>query len=444
MNRVRRLADYSGSRFLGGPDIARLARAYEANLERRGLLDFNDLMRHALDLLGNNEWVRRIVVSSFPHLYVDEYQDLPPTLDSLVRMLCFDQAVDATLFAVGDPDQAIYGFMGTRPQLLEELSQARGVTRVDLELNYRSGQGIIDASLQALGEGRAVRGLAKGGEIVIHPPAEGAAAQHDLACELVELAHREGISYDQITVLSYAGWERDLVADALRSAGIPTYARSDKDYGTTVVTMAVESLASYASREPPEHTALAGVIDMWDAAVPGHLDHEQQTALVRLLLDAEADEAAALFVGRLIEVGLGQILAEQADSLDAREVRRMLKALSADGALSDLTVGQLGDRARARGCVTAATTHGVKGLEFDVVVMLDAEEGRLPHWDAINADDAVAFAEDRRKFYVGLTRARKRVHVAWAGWRISRRGNRYEIEMSRFVRPLLPQEAASN
>jgi DNA helicase-2/ATP-dependent DNA helicase PcrA len=85
----------------------------------------------------------------------------------------------------------------------------------------------------------------------------------------------------------------------------------------------------------------------------------------------------------------------------------------------------------------ATTTHGVKGLEFDVVIILDAEEGRLPHWETIESGDPAAMEEDRRKFYVSLTRARRRVHVAWAAWRISRRGNRYAVSASRFVEPFL-------
>jgi DNA helicase-2/ATP-dependent DNA helicase PcrA len=438
MNRVRRLGDYSGSRFLGGPDIAALARAYEANLEREGLYDFNDLMRHALDMLSENEWLRRVLVSTYPHLYIDEYQDLPPTLDALVRMFCFDQAVDATLFAVGDPDQAIYGFMGTRPQLLTELAEISGVTKVELEVNYRCGQAIIDASLAALGETRVVRGISEGGEIVVHAPADGDEAQHALAVDLVMQAHAEGVPYEQITVLSYANFERDLVAEALRSAGIPTYARSDVNYRTTPVTMAIEALASYASSEPPEPTELADVVDAWNFALPERIDHEQQTELVRLLIDTPAEHDAGTFVEALATVGLESTFEDDSESLDAREVQRMREALGAAGSLADMTVAQLGDRARARGCVMAATTHGVKGLEFDVVIILDAEEGRLPNWRTIKSGDRAAIEEDRRKFYVGLTRARKRVHVASAGWRISRAGNRYTVDVSRFVRPFLP------
>ena len=101
----------------------------------------------------------------------------------------------------------------------------------------------------------------------------------------------------------------------------------------------------------------------------------------------------------------------------------MLGALEPGGALADLTIRDLGDRARAAGRVMAATLHGAKGLEFDVVIVCDVEEGRIPHWGSINSSNPADLEEDRRKFYVALTRARQRVHLVWAAWRISRRGN---------------------
>jgi superfamily I DNA/RNA helicase len=87
--------------------------------------------------------IRRVLTARYPRLYVDEYQDLAPGLDRLVRPLCFDYAVNAELFAVGDPDQAVFGWTGTRPGLLAELAQRSDVTAVRLDHNYRCGAEII-------------------------------------------------------------------------------------------------------------------------------------------------------------------------------------------------------------------------------------------------------------------------------------------------------------
>ena len=438
MDRVRRLADYSGVPLLGGPDIAALARRYEAELQQQGTYDFNDLMRHAVEMVREHEWLRRLLIATYPHLYVDEYQDLPPTLDALVRALSFDQAVDATLFAVGDPDQAINGFMGTRPELLIELAGLSGVRRVDLELNYRCGEEIVQASLQALGEKRNVRGLNDGGDIVIEAPTDGPTALRQRAVELVRDARAKGSPYEQITVLAQANEERDLIVDALRAVDIPVYARSDRDYGTTPVTMAIESLALYAATDPSPAEELADLLDTWQAVLRETIDHDAITEIVKLLSGTSPESSAADFVAALTSLGLQDLVTDPGSSQDGRQLERMCAALAPDGALKALTVRALGDRARAKGRVMAATTHGIKGLEFDVVVVCDCEEGRMPHWGSIKGSDPGALEEDKRKFYVSLTRARHRVHLVWSRWRVSKRtGNRYDIDLSRFARSLL-------
>jgi DNA helicase II / ATP-dependent DNA helicase PcrA len=438
MDKVRRLADYSGTPLLGGPDIAALARCYEAELQKHKTYDFNDLMRHAVEMIGEHEWLRRLLIATYPHLYVDEYQDLPPTLDALVRALSFDQAVDATLFAVGDPDQAINGFMGTRPELLVELAAVSGVRRVNLEINYRCGEDIVQASLQALGQRRNVRGLNDGGDIVIEAPADGPKAQRQRAVELVREALAEGVPHEQITVLAQANEERDLIVDALRAEGIAVYARSERDYGTTPVTMAIESLALYAATQPPPAKALADLLDTWQAVLRKTIDHDAITEIIELLTGTSPQSRAADFVTALIRLGLKGLVEDPGSSQDGRQLERMRAAIGSEGTLSELTVQDLGDRARAKGRVMAATTHGVKGLEFDVVIVCDCEEGRMPHWGSIKGSDPLALEEDRRKFYVSLTRARRRVHLVWARWRISKRtGARYDVDLSRFAQSLI-------
>jgi DNA helicase II / ATP-dependent DNA helicase PcrA len=437
MDKIRRLGDYSGDRILGGPRIADLARRYEAELQSVNTYDFNDLMRHAVTMLREHEWLRRMLISTYPHLYVDEYQDLPPSLDDLVRALCFDQAVNATLFAVGDPDQAINAFMGTRPELLHDLAGLSNVSKVVLERNYRCGQDIIDASLQILGEARTVRGEHEGGEIVIEAAADGPDAQRVRAVELVRQAKANKVPYEQITVLAQGNDERDLLADALRAAQIPVFARSDRHYGTTPLTMAIEALALYAAADPSPINELGDLLDVWQSAVRDLLDHERMTGLVAELHQVDPDSPARDLVESLLPFGLRDLVEDPGSSQDGRQLERMRTAISPDGELQDLTVADLGDRARAKGRVMAATTHGVKGLEFDVVIVCDCEEGRMPHWGSILGDDPSAIQEDRRKFYVSLTRARKRVHLVWSAWRISKKGNRYDIELSRFARALI-------
>ena len=154
----RKLMNYDQeAQELGGPRFAQLARRYEELLLADGHYDFDDLVRIAVDFVEQNGWLRRIL-AEVPHLYVDEYQDLAPGLDRLVQALCFDERANAELFAVGDPDQAIFGFSGTAPHLLQVLARRPSVTAVRLETNFRSHQNIIDTALRHLGQERTVRG----------------------------------------------------------------------------------------------------------------------------------------------------------------------------------------------------------------------------------------------------------------------------------------------
>ncbi len=257
------------------------------------------------------------------------------------------------------------------------------MTDVSLEVNYRSGQDIVDASLQALQKTRTVRAANEGGEIVFEGPTDGPEAQRLRAVELVRAAKEEGIAYDQITVLSQGNDERDHIVGALRAAEIPVFARSDKQYGPTPVTMSLEALALYAASDPAPAPELGDLIDGWQSAVPELLDHEQTTALVAELQRVGAETAAHELVEALVPLGLRKLVEDPGSSQDGRQLERLRRAVAPEGELSALTVAGLGERARAPGRVMAATTHGAKGLEFDVVIVCDAEEGRMPHWGSI-------------------------------------------------------------
>jgi DNA helicase-2/ATP-dependent DNA helicase PcrA len=252
----------------------------------------------------------------------------------------------------------------------------------------------------------------------------------------VQKALDEDTPHEEITVLAQAEAELKEIVGILRDAEIPVFARLDDDYGTTPVTLAIEALALYATSDPQPLEQLSELLDEWKAVTPGLVDHEGVAQLVSVLRSQQAESPAADLVEALTKIGLQPLVDDPGASYDGRELERMRASLQPGGRLEGLTVKALGERARAQGRVMAATIHGVKGLQFDVVVLCDCEEGRIPHWGSISPPDVAKIAEDKRKFYVSLTRARERVHLVSASWRISKKGNRYPITPSRFVAPL--------
>jgi len=135
--------------------LAALVARYEGLLRQRGMIDFEDMVLIGLQLIESRRWVRRALRARFPVIVVDEYQDLGVALHRIVGSLCFRGG--SRLFAVGDPDQSIYGFTGARPELLRELANSPLVESVRLPFNYRSGPTIVRASEIALGRSVATR-----------------------------------------------------------------------------------------------------------------------------------------------------------------------------------------------------------------------------------------------------------------------------------------------
>lgn len=427
--RLRKMMDQDEWARAGGY-VAKVSERFEQLLHDQGLIDFDDIVIRAVGLVEERAFVRRALAARYPHLDVDEYQDLAPGLDRLVRALCFDYAANAELFAVGDPFQSIYGWTGSRPELLDELGRRSGVSVVPLDINYRSGNEIIRISSQALGEEREIRGLREGGTVTAHHVPEGFDDQLLEAGELIERYAASGTSYDEVAVLCHSNAECLDTADALRAAGLPVFVRDNDEYRLTPATLMVEALAAWAilPRGQSGHR-LGELLRRWRIFV-----RDADVALVRLLVESRApgDQPATEFLEALDELGLRRALANPSRADDAIEMAKMRRSLTS-GKLAGLTLGGLAERARALGRVYITTMIASKGLEFDVIVMLGVEDGKIPFFSSRGA----ALEEDRRKFYVSLTRARHAVHIFYSGWFQWRRGGPINQDgPSRFLQDL--------
>lgn len=429
VKRLRRMMNPDEWERAGGY-IAQVSRRFEELLHEQGLIDFDDIIIRAVDLVEGHEFVRRVLAARYPHLYVDEYQDLAPGLDRLVRALCFDYKANAELFAVGDRFQSIYGFTGSRPELLTELCERSGVSAVPLEVNYRSGNEIIRISSQALGEERVIRGLREGGTVQAHHVPEGFDQQLAVIAELVERYDESGTSYDEIALLCQSRAECVQAADTLRGAGLPVFVRDDSDYRITAATGLVEALAAWAVLPRGQSGHLLGrLLRRWRLFV-----RDANVPLVRLLVESRdrGEEPALEFVRALDELGLKRALTTPARADDSIEMAKLRRSLR-EGDLAGLTLGGLAERARALGRVYVTTMTASKGLEFDVVVMVGVEEGKIPFFRSTGE----RLDEDRRKFYVSLTRARHAVHIFYSGWFVWETSGRLNRDgPSRFLRDL--------
>jgi DNA helicase-2/ATP-dependent DNA helicase PcrA len=424
-------------------DIAHLIEAYESRLRERGLLDFDDMVLLGLRLIEGHGWVRRCLQARFPILAVDEYQDLGVPLHRIVLALCFGAGV--RLFAVGDPDQSIYGFAGARPELLTELSNMAGIVKVRLRFNYRTGQTIIDASEAALGEARGYKASDdRKGTINFYKCPDGLAQQAEEICTKIipgALQRRSKRTLGDIAVLYLDRRDGDVIEEAVRKTGMK-FVRLDKGapYAKTPLTRWVEECAAWCSGGWKINSPrFSGLVRTWEGFNPStrteSARYELKLRLVRFLFSRRSPhilDMQAITWLKDLESELLKSTFQREMSLRDETVAfgALIRVCGEEGKLKELTVAALGGQAGAHGHLNLITLHSAKGLEFDVVVMMGMEQGRMPSWAARTPEGK---REPRRLFYVGITRSRHEVHLTCSGFTVNSYGRRFENGPSEFM-----------
>lgn len=415
--------DRNSSEWRHNTQLAQLIEEYERLLRQDGKLDFDDMVIIGLRLVENHAWVRKVLQAQFPILVIDEYQDLGTPLHRLAT--CLMDHADMRLFAVGDPDQSVYGFQGACPELLLELADRPNVQNVPLRFNYRCGASIILAAQGGLGEERDYLSKSEHqGTVDIHEHPEGFAAQMEQAfCTIIpeSLVRKPGRRIGDIAVIypdRHVGAE---VEKAAKEHGYSTI-RIDQgaSYQKTPMIRWLEECAQWCSGGWRTGTpALADILQQWSFFNPTTTSPEQrrrlQQKLVRFLFANRSDDGLPLrtWLGNFgIEVFLATLKNETVLANEKEAVKKLYEATASGKPLERMTAPEFGGQQGSPDNVNLITLHSAKGLEFDVVIMPGLEQGKLPWMN----DREGQLREKRRLFYVGMTRARHEVHLLYSGW----------------------------
>jgi uncharacterized protein (TIGR00375 family) len=403
--------------------------AYAKLLRQQDLVDLDDLITMPVDLLRDNPPLVERYRKRWRWIFVDEYQDVDETQYELLRLL---SPSDGNLCAIGDPDQAIYSFRGADVKYFlrfnEDFDHAR---LVRLTRNYRSSAPILAAAVQAIAPSTLVNGrrldparLDPEAALVGRYFAGSVADEADFVVRTVDelvggLSHRSldsgrvdsravtpgTLSFADIAVLYRTDAQAGPVVEALSRAGVPVQKRSHNRLrdraGVQVIARELRHADGLGGSLAARVKLTAQVLAQRYAAPT--LDAEQ--------LDPDDIWAAAdLLMPLAHRIG--------------DDLSRFLQEI-ATGA----EVDALDPRAEA---VNLLTLHAAKGLEFPVVFLVGCEEGLLPlRWSgAAASDDDVA--EERRLFFVGLTRAQDRLYITHAARRF-RHGSEREQTPTPFL-----------
>jgi DNA helicase-2/ATP-dependent DNA helicase PcrA len=420
-------------------EMAALIEEYERRLRPKGLIDFDDMVLLGLQLIERHEWIRKTLRARFPILAVDEYQDLGVPLHRIVLSLAFS---GVRILAVGDEDQSIYSFAGARPELLVELSKMDGVEAVRLPFNYRSGKTIVDASLVALGEKRGYTAKSNHQSTIdFYPCPNGLEEQADLICTTLipeALGRRDGRELSDVAVLYLNKNDGDVIETAAKQAGLKVI-RTDKGapYRKTGLIRWLEDCADWcAGGWKTGEPRLSVLILTWLAFNVSLAPDSARATLRRMLVtflfahrqpDVPVRTWLAEFVAGCLKDTLRR---EKTLSEEVEAIKQLAAAVREDGKLEALTVAGFGHQGGAPDHLNLITIHSAKGQEFDVVLMMGMDQGKIPSWDVKTGEQK---REGRRLFYVGLTRARHEVHMTYSGFTTDKYGRKHPDGPSEFL-----------
>ncbi len=411
---------------LDAEKIAAIYAAYEtlkANRDGRTLLDFDDLLLHTAAAIENDAAVASEFRDRYRCFVVDEYQDVTPLQQRVLDAWLGDRD---DLTVVGDANQTIYSFTGASPRYLLDFSRRfSGAALVRLERDYRSTPQVVSLANRVIA---AARGRMAGSRLQLigqrSPGPEPRFSEHpDEAAETAAVARSvkalvaAGTPASEIAVLYRINAQSEAYEEALTAAGIAFQVRGGEGFfSRQEIRQALVALQRAADRDvegevPEVVRGLLEPLGLTNAAPVGVKARERWEALTALaeLVD---DEVAAR-----PDLALPALVAELKLRADARH--------------PPVVQG-----------VTLASLHAAKGLEWDAVFLVGLADGTLPISHAVSkGPDSEAVEEERRLFYVGITRARMHLELSWALARNA--GGRQGRRPSRFLVGIAPQTQAA-
>lgn len=443
-------------------EVAKVFRAYNETLRKASALDFDDLLLRAVELLQQKAPVRAAWSSRFEYLMVDEFQDTNAAQEELVRLLA---GTRKNVCVVGDEDQSIYSWRGARAGNLKRFTEDfPGAKTIRLEENYRSTQQILDAAaavvrnnsgrlgktLQAtLGSGEGLRFfeaqdsyaeaefvVGEISSVIRNDPDARVAVLYRTGAQsrsFEEVLRRLGIRYRVVGGFSF--YERAEVRNALAYVRLLLHPEDDvallrvlnvppRGIGAATVAMLETS-----ARETGK--SLWEVIRAGEFATGKKLSNALNS--FREIIERLQEECAGLPPAQLIERVLERsgylTYVEQQDNLEhtarAENLRELSNAM-AEATEQGQTLEDVLDAAALVADsdeydptipVSLMTLHSAKGLEFDAVFLAGLEEGLLPH--TRSGSNLSEIEEERRLFYVGMTRAKQSLVISRAIYRRS-------------------------
>lgn len=443
----------------------RIFNEYQEYLYRHKLLDFDDMLVYTKELFTERKDILAAWQNKYQYILIDEFQDINKIQYDIIKMLAGERR---NLFAVGDDDQSIYRFRGAKPEIMLHFKEDfKGAEPVLLDTNYRSTEQIVGAAGNVISYNRErfekqIKAGGGNGAAVEFLLFEGQREENARIIWDIQEAVEHGAHYEDFAILFRTNLQPRLLMEQLLAYNIPFRTKDSipnlyehwiaKDLFAYIrIAMGSRERRDflqimnrpkrYISRDSLDEPTVA--FDVWEWY------YEEQPWVAKRISQLQHDikvlerlgpYAAINYIRKAI--GYDEFLAEYADyrrikAEDLYDVIEELQASAKDHKDYDSWFAHIVSYTKElqemyrvqnenRESVALATLHSAKGLEYENVYLIDVNEGVMPYKKAVLEPE---IEEERRMFYVGMTRAKKNLHL----FAVKKLNNK-DAEISRFIK----------
>lgn len=460
-----------------GEIFRKIFNSYNNALERRSLIDFDDMLIYCYELLSQRQDILRMWQKQYPFILIDEFQDINKVQYDVVKLLAKPYN---NLFIVGDDDQSIYGFRGARPDIMQQfIKDYKDAVKYTLSVNYRCSGNIVKAAGLVIKNNKnrfdkEITANNPDGEIVDIQEFGKISEENDVIRNKIIENRNNGMPYGEMAVLFRTNTQARALTSKLMEYNIPFVMKEripniyDHWIARDIFTYIKVALGSR------ERAAVMRIINRpkryvhRNAFSEPYVDfeelkhfYEDKEWMVERIEQLEYDlkmlstlkpYAAINFIR--CGIGYDDYIREYSDyrGIRADDMINILDELQEEAKNhSDFDewfdyIQQYGEELKEQAgksqamlngqepedAVVIMTMHGAKGLEYECVFIPDVNEGVTPHNKAVLDAD---MEEERRMFYVAMTRAKHYLHIYYVKERFNK-----EVDVSRFVEEIVGEK----
>lgn len=440
-----------------------LYQTYEQMKQKRNKIDFEDMLTGCRDLFLKRPDILKKWQNKYRYILVDEFQDINQAQYDVIRMLA---APENNLFVVGDDDQSIYGFRGAKPGIMMKFQEDYpDAVRINLNINYRSTGNIVRASLRVIAHNRfrykkELLSSGEPGDNVHVQEVRDPVEESQYVCEQIQAIRENGGSYEHTAVLFRTNLDARILSETLTEYHIPFVMKEQiENIYEHFIGLDMRSYLNlalghmerkdllrianrpnrYIARDSMESSSVSyEALRNYYCDKSWMMDRIDQLEWDMKMIRDKTPYAAIQYIRK--SMGYDTFLKEYAEyrgiSLEelyavAEEIQQSSRRFPSTKEwfrhMEDYrrVLEQQKKEHTQRQGVALLTMHGAKGLEFDQVFLIHSNEKCIPYKKAKTEEE---IEEERRLFYVGMTRARKKLVISYV-----KEKNGKDMSPSRFV-----------